>query len=338
MNALTLHALHQSAGATFGELRGRELVRSYAADSPAGAVAAPEAEYRAAREGIALFDNSARDVIAVTGEDRLSFLHGMVTNDVKGLAEGQTCYAAMLTPKGALVSDARILRRKGDVLIDVEPGMGATVLDFLNKYLISEDAELRSAPELAILSVLGPGAEALKPEAAALGEVLPPWLHALPGFDLLVARDRLGEAFGKLVDAGASPIGFDACEVLRVESGQPRYGADMDETTLVLEAGLERAIHYNKGCYIGQEVVARATFRGHVNRKLSGLLLGELQPEPKTELYAGEKKVGWVTTVVRSRRHGQVVALGYVHRNHLEPGAELRLSSGGNARVQPLPW
>ena len=127
-------------------------------------------------------------------------------------------------------------------------------------------------------------------------------------------------------------------EVLRVEAGVPLFGADLTETTIPLEANLDRAIALNKGCYVGQEVIARATYRGHMNRKLAGLLLGAGAPVPGTELQLAGKKVGWVTSVVSSALRGQNVALGYVHKDSLAPGTALDLAGGGTATVAALPF
>jgi folate-binding protein YgfZ len=165
----------------------------------------------------------------------------------------------------------------------------------------------------------------------------------LPGVELLVGSAGLETVFTALLDEGAESAlqlaGWEALEVVRVEQGVPRYGADMDERTIPLEANLDRALHYQKGCYIGQEVIARATFRGHMNRKLAGFLLGDANPVPRTELFLGDRKVGWVTSVVRSPRLGQHVGLGYVHRDALEPGTVLRLAGGaGEATVHALPF
>lgn len=282
-------------------------------------VEAVEAEYRAAHEGCAVFDASAREQLRVTGSEAGSFLQGMVTNDVEGLAVGGSCYAAMLTPKGAMVGDLRVLRREGDYLLDTGPGRGAAVKDFLNKYLISEDAELHDAPEYAVLGLVGPRAKELAakvPAEGALGSFL-------GGVDLLVRRERLGEAKAAL--AGVPELSAATLEVLRVEAGVPVFGVDMTETTIPLEANLDNAIHYKKGCYIGQEVIARATFRGQMNKKLVKLLVGEASPAPKAELKVGDRKVGWVTSVVKSVQHGQQLALGYVHRDFLSPGTKLEL-------------
>jgi folate-binding protein YgfZ len=353
MEPLSLHFLHEQAGARFLDVNGREVAADYGDVEP---------EYRAAREAVALHDATYREALRITGEDRASFLHGMVTQEVKGLAAGAATYAAMITVKGSMVGDARILRREADLLLDVEPGMGSKVREFLEKFLISEDAELHDASgELGVLRLLGPRTADLL--GAALGGPFAPLPQDATraatlagqevllvgstrvephGVDLLVPRSGLEAVWKALVAAGPAsglkPLGWRALEVLRVEAGVPRFGQDMVETTIPLEANLTHAISYNKGCYIGQEVIARATFRGHMNRKLTGLLLGATEAAPGTELKKDGKKVGWLTTVVRSPRQGQSVALGYVHRDHLEPGTVLVVGDGpAEATVAALP-
>ena len=353
MEPLTLHFLHEQAGARFTQVGGREVAADYG-DS--------EAEYRVAREAVSIHDASYRETLRITGEDRVSFLHGMVTQDVKGLVAGVAAYTAMITAKGAMVADARLLKREGDLLLDVEPGLGAKVKEFLEKYLISEDAELHEATgEWGLLRLLGPRTGEVL--GAALGSPFEPLaanatrgaslagvqvvLLGQPAFekhgvDVLVPRGSLEAVWKALVQAGGAhglkPLGFEALELLRVEAGVPRYGQDLVDTTIPLEANLTHAISYNKGCYIGQEVIARATFRGHMNRKLAGVLLGETEAAPGTELRKGEKKVGWLTSVVRSPAQGQRVALAYVHKDHLEPGTELTLATGSTVKVAPLPF
>jgi len=345
MVPLPLHDRHASLGATFGELKGLEVVERIPGRD----------EDRALRTGAGLFDASARGVVRITGPDRVSFLQGMVTQDVEGLAAGAVADAALLTPKGAMVADARVVKRADDLLLLTEPGYGAVVLGTLERYLISEDAELSDAtPGFGQLSVVGPEAEALAarvlglgpPADAALrpfdaggatGWALPQGL-LLPGLDLLVPVEGLATVFDRLLAAGATPVGFAALEVLRVERGTPRFGADMDEKTIPLEANLQRAIHYQKGCYIGQEVIARATFRGHVNRHLVGLRFVGPPPAPRTELFTGERRVGWVTSVVNSPRLGPI-GLGYAHRGVDQPGTELALAGGTTrATIESLPF
>ena len=345
MVPLPLHDRHASLGATFGELKGREVVERIPGRD----------EDRALRTGAGLFDASVREVVRLTGPDRVSFLQGMVTQDVEGLAIGSVADAALLTPKGAMVADARVVRRADDFLLLSEPGYGPMVLGTLEKYLISENAELADATaRFGQLSVVGPEAEALAarvlglgaPAGAAarpfeasgsIGWALPQGL-LLPGVDLLLPVEALPTVFERLLEGGATPVGFAALEVLRVERGTPRFGADMDEKTIPLEANLQRAIHYQKGCYIGQEVIARATFRGHVNRHLVGLRFAGPVPAPRTELFTGERRVGWVTSVVDSPRLGPI-GLGYAHRDVAQPGTELAVAGGTvKATIAPLPF
>ena len=333
-------------GATFGELKGREVVEQVPGRD----------EDRALRAGAALFDASAREVVRVTGPDRVSFLQGMLTQDVEGLPAGSVADAALLTAKGAMVADARVVKRSDDLLLLTEPGFGPAVQGALEKYLISEDAELADATaQFGQLSVVGPEAEALAARVLGLGPpagaALRPfdagggataWAlpqgQLLPGVDLLIPAEALGPVFERLLDAGATPMGFAALEVLRVERGTPRFGMDMDEKTIPLEANLQRALHYQKGCYIGQEVIARATFRGHMNRHLVGLRFAGALPSHRTELLVGERRVGWVTSAVESPWLG-AIGLGYAHRDVEEPGTELTLAGGaGKATVEPLPF
>ncbi len=286
-------------------------------------------EYQAATTSCAVFDASARQQLRVTGPDAVSFVQGMVTNDVEALPIGGSCYAAMLTAKGAMVGDVRILKRANDVVLDTGEGRGAAVSEFLNKYLISEEAEILDAPELAVLSFIGPNAA----EVAARVQPREGELRSFfGGVDVLVQRSDVPRVLAGLSDV--PKLSAATLEVLRVEQGVPLFGVDMTEVTIPLEANLDHAIHYKKGCYIGQEVIARATFRGQMNKKLSRLLLGELTPEYKTELKIGDRKVGWVTSVVKSVKHGQQFALGYVHRDFLTPGTQFEIA-GGSATLAP---
>jgi folate-binding protein YgfZ len=285
-------------------------------------VEAVGSEYQAAQSGFAVFEASDREQLRVTGSEAVSFVQGMVTNDVEALAVGASCYAALLTVKGSMVGDARILRLGNELVIDTGPGRGATVKAFLEKYLISEDAEIFEAPELAVIGLVGPTARevlARIPGEAMVGELV----SALGGVDVVVKREKLGEVMAAL---GEVPrLSAATLEVLRVEKLVPLFGVDMTEVTIPLEANLDHAINYKKGCYIGQEVIARATYRGQMNKKLVQLLVGEAAPERKAELKQGERKVGWITGVVKSVKHGQHLALGYVHRDFLTPGTRFEL-------------
>jgi folate-binding protein YgfZ len=230
-----------------------------------------------------------------------------------------------------MVGDARILKRADELIVETGAGRGAAVRDFLLKFLISEEAEVGDAPELAVLGLVGPQADTFAAQLAHLGR-----LHSfLGGVDLVVRRDELPSIF-KHFEA-LPRLERAALEVLRIERGVPLFGVDMTESTIPLEANLEHALNYTKGCYIGQEVIARATYRGQMNKKLVGLELGGATPGPKAELLKEGKKVGWVTSVVNSPKRGQQIALGFVHRDHLAPGTVLELASG-TATVTGLPF
>lgn len=308
-------------------------------------------QYSALRDSAAVVDLSNRQAVRVTGDDRETFIHGMVTNDVTGLQPNAWAYAALCNAKGAMVADARVLKLPNAVLLDTEPGYGPKLLEHLNKFLISEDAELTDASEeRGVLAVLGPRAG--KVVKSVTGGALPEGtqvvtlpgdilcishgLYGVPAYELFVPRAAMADLKAKLVSASRE-ASSDALHLLRVEAGLGRMGVDMDEgATIPLEANLERGISYNKGCYIGQETIARATFRGHVNKKLVGLKLAG-PVNAGVPLKKGEKVIGRVTSFAHSPRFGDI-ALGYVHRTLIDPGTELELEGGGTAKVQPLPF
>lgn len=304
-------------------------------------------QYALLRQSAGLVDLSAREQLRVTGEDRVSFIHGMVTQDITGLPEGAWAYAALCTAKGAMVADARVIKLATEVLLDTEPGYGARLNEHLQKFLISENAEIVDvSSERAVLAVIGPSsAEAVKklglpvPEGTQVVEaegtlVLGHGLYGVPAYELFVSRGRAAEVKQKLA---LPEIGAEAFELLRVEAGVGRMGVDMEETTIPLEANLERGISYNKGCYIGQEVIARATFRGAVNKKLMGLKFDAALPARGAELRKNGKVIGRVTSVVESPTHGKI-GLGYVHRTLLDAGTELEVADQAKATVVALPF
>ncbi|MEN9798658.1 MAG: hypothetical protein RL653_2354 [Pseudomonadota bacterium] len=303
------------------------------------------------RRSAALLDASGREAVRVVGPERASFLHGMVTNDVEGLPVGQWAYAAACTAKGAMVADCRVLARADELWLDTEPGYGERLLSHLSKFLISEDAELHPASgERAAWVLAGPTSHEV---AAQLGVKVPEgqgftesgdgtWalahgLYGVPAVELFVPLSGIAAFREKVRSLGVPELPLSALEALRVEAGYGRMGTDMEETTIPLEARLERGIHYQKGCYLGQEVIARATFRGQVSRKLSGLAFSGPLPARGTELKKGDKRVGHVTSTVVSPRFG-AIGLGYVHRLVGEPGTELELPDGSKVTVRALPF
>jgi len=322
------------------------------------------AEYRAARESSAVFDRSGRGKIAVAGNDRRTYLHAMLTNDVASLQAGGGCYAAYLTPQGRMITDMRLLELGDLVLLDLDPSMTATVLQKLDQFVFSEDVKLGDLTEaFGELSVVGPAAARVVAEAIGAGSHpgvtesdLQGWeeFHNVraafrgqmvlvaasqemgaAGFDLYVERPHREALAGALVAAGATLAGGATAEVLRVESGRPAFGIDMDAETLPLEAGIEgRAISFTKGCYPGQEVVIRVLHRGHgrVARKIAGVMVpGDTVPATGDLLRAGEREAGRITSAVWSPMTGGPIALALVHRDFLAPGTELTILHGDHA-------
>ena len=311
-------------------------------------VAAPA--YTALTEGCGLIDRSARGGrLAFTGEDAAAFLEGQVTNAVTSLAAGEGCYAALLTNKGKMLGDLRLLRTADGVLLDCERVGLQPVFDALRRAMVGWRVELHKRTlESAHLALVGPHAREV---AGAAAEGLGAAEHAhraatiagTPvrlvvtdlGLDVLTeARDAAGVR-AALQGAGAVEVGEDAAEVVRVESGRPRYGVDLDDSVIPQEAGLNaRAVSFTKGCYVGQETVARLHYKGKPNRHLRGLRLSAPAPAG-TPLLLGEREVGRLTSSVRSPRLGPI-GLAIVRR---EAGPGATLSAGEvTAEVVELPF
>jgi folate-binding protein YgfZ len=358
-----LRAVQEEAGATFGEVAGRPVARHYGDGA---------AEYRAVREAAGIAVRSDRAHVRLWGKDPVRMMHGLVTNDLLKAQPDRAVYAAMLTPKGRMIADLRVFRRTTadgtEVLLDLAGEALTGTREHLKKFVPPMFARWADATgEIVALGAYGPSARDVLTGALA-AEVPPleedetmettfggePLLIAgtrevglETGYDLLAPASTAAGLWRALAGAGGQPVGFGALETLRVEAGRPRYGADLGEDTIPTEAyeasGLmPRAISFNKGCYTGQEVIIRIAHRGHVNRHLRGLLLGDAPaPTAGTPLLHPEtgKKSGVVTSVAFSPLLGQTVALGYVRRE-IEPGAQVvvGVEGGSTAAVAALPF
>ena len=325
----------------------------------------PVEEYQAVREKAGLIDLSFRVQVRMTGEDRISFLQGMISNDVKALQPGTGCAATLLTEQGRIVADLRVYALDNALLLDVDARVREKMIEALSRFIIADDVEMEDLSEQQVtFAVQGPTAAQILATAGLSLSLDKPFQHqevklagitarvirvsdtGEEGYEVLAPVEHAEQCWTALLHAGEPlglrPVGLAALQMLRVEAGIPWYGLDMDEGRIVLEVGLEHAISFKKGCYLGQEVVERATARGHVNRKLSGLLLhGNTLPENGTKLFHGTQEVGWVTSAVQSPRFGHPIALGYVRREHLTPGTQLRIDSHGTpmiAEVATLPF
>ena len=280
-------------------------------------------------------------VIDLRGEDRVRFLHGMVSNDIEALKAGQGCHAAMLTTKGKLLADFVVAAEADRLRVLLAPSLLEKIRAHLDKHVVMDDVELEAA-EVAALGVYGDDAPAAIARATGLDAAT---LAALPPYgsvDRVVRTPELGgvgfHVLGELAVDG-TPLDDAEFEERRIEAGTPRYGVDMGEDRLPIEAGINDAVSFTKGCYLGQEVIARATNLGHINRKLVGLVLDGDPAATGTKLSSPSKpEAGWITSSARSRRLGKTLALAYVHRTLWDPGTELTVADGRTATVAALPF
>lgn len=358
---LPLHNFHLSLNASFLSVADQEVVARYGD---------PMAEYDALNRDAVILDWSFRGRLCLTGSDRQRFINGQVTNDVNRLKPGQGCYAALVTAKGKMVSDLNIYVLENEVLIDFEPGLMPAVLQRLEKFIIADDVQVVDvSTAYGLLSVQGPKTDEVihrvnleipvpsdpmsftHGDVSSLGKIYLMQNARLGtrGFDLfcpVASLPVLADRFRTVAAAsGARFCGWEAFEMARIEAGIPRFGADMDETNLPPEAGLEgRAISYTKGCYTGQEVIARIRTYGQVAKKLCGLKLApELSslPQRGDKLSCDGKEAGFITSAVWSPRFRTNIALGYVRREFNAPGTPLVLGGGSGesqATVVALPF
>ncbi|MGQ0714586.1 MAG: CAF17-like 4Fe-4S cluster assembly/insertion protein YgfZ [Gemmatimonadaceae bacterium] len=309
-------------------------------------------EYAALRSGAMLVDRSARGRMRIHGPKASEMVTGLVSNDVGALTPGQGCYAAALTPKGRIVADLRIFALRDALLVDAPPrareGWLGMVQKYINPRISRYDDETATTRQIGIFGARARTAlaNATGLDLALLG-ALPRYGHValdlpagamiarvpeleLEGYELFVPESAFEPMWERLVTEGATPAGLAAWDIARIEAGRPEWGVDMDESTIPQEANLDdlHAISYTKGCYVGQETVARVHFRGHVNRHLRGLMFPEgspalMAPARGTALVDMQGKViGDVRSTALSPRLGSI-ALGMVRRE-IEPGTTVQ--------------
>jgi glycine cleavage system T protein len=325
-------------------------------------------EYQQARGRAALFDLSHQGKVEVAGPESAKFLHNLCTNDIVHLAVGSGCEAFFPTGQAKIVGYALVYHVAAangvdSFWLDPGPGMGEKLARHLDRYLISEQVEISDRSRtFAQLHVAGPEASAivqksLQVELSNLSElqhksvtpqeggVLQIRRHdvlAVTGYDIACPTSQSNTVWRVLILAGAKPAGLKAYETLRVEAGTPVYGRDIDETNLPQEVGRsERAISFTKGCYIGQETVARIRTYGHVNRSLVGLKLAAGPVSAGTKVRRDGKEIGHVTSSVMSPLLGGAIALAYVRRGSEEPGTALEVDAETgtqSAEVAALPF
>jgi glycine cleavage system T protein len=357
MKTSLLNNIHTALQANFADYAGWEMPRDYG-DSLS--------EHLAVRNGVGVIDLSHRGKIKATGRDRVKFLHNLVSNEVAKLKPGEGNYSALLNSRGRLLADFRLYMMEDYILLDVDADNSTKLIREFTRYIIVNQVKLEDVSEsLGLISVQGPKASLLL--SLIFGEPMPDLAehhhvkHQFNGLELIVVKTGYtGEAgydiftpvegtlplwnalFEKGKGYGVTPAGLAALDSLRIEAGVPRYGVDMDESYIASEAGLEKAISYSKGCFVGQEVVGRVKFRGHVNRLLVGMKVdGDAAPARGAKVYDGDQEIGHVTSSLLSPSLNRPLAMGYVRREFIEPGSKVAVEIGGSktsAEVVELPF
>ncbi len=358
MKQSRLHSQHVQLGATFEEVTGWDMPAHY------GDV---EAEHRAVRQSVGLADLSHRGKLRVTGDDRVKWLQSVISNDILPLQPGQGRYSSFLTHKGKMLTYFRVYVQSDAVVIEDAGEIGETTYQALRKFLLyGTKAKMENCAESwGLLLLSGPKAATVLKSAFGVdvGDLKPVnFLTAQIGgqtalvmrteetgevdLEILLPGDGLPAAWNSLLQAGAAhgikPIGSQAREALRIEAGIPKAGPELNEEIVPPEANLEdKAFSLTKGCYPGQEVVARMDTYGNVRRHLVGLILKDSTVPPKgSKLFSGDREVGWISSAVRSPQLKQVIALGFPLRDFSKPGTQLTVDIDGNkhaATVQALP-
>ena len=329
-------------------------------------------EYRALRHAAGIVDRSSRGRLTISGADRRSYLQGLLSNDIDALAEGSGCYATYLTPQGRMIADMRVVETGQSLLVNLDGTLADSIAARWSQFVFSEDVQIvNDSASTAEVGVYGPSAAHTVAEVVARGDVadlgaIEEALRALPlngnrtwtldagkicviasddigvrGFDVVVPVDIKTDIVAAFQRAGGVTVGA-AAEACRIEGGRPLFRVDMTEDTIPLEAGIEdRAISLTKGCYVGQEVIIRVLHRGHgrVARRLVGITFesGAGVSAPGDTIAADAREIGSITSAVESPALGRPIALGYVHRDFVQPGTVVTVN-GKLGTVTQLPF
>jgi folate-binding protein YgfZ len=341
-----------------GEGLGAAVVGDYRGATTAVRFGASQAEFEALRTGCGVYDLGFRAKISLTGSDRVRWLNGMVTNNIRDLAAGSGVYAFLLNPQGHILGDLYAYNRAESITVDTDAGQADKILATFDHYIIMDDVEVTNfSAQLTALGIAGPKArEALTAAGFAIPEMKPLQLQSVIwqgmectlvcgedaeriSYEIWLAPASVRQLWDALLAGGGLHIGSEALELQRIVSGIPRYGVDIRERDLPQETEQARALNFNKGCYVGQEIVERIRSRGAVHRKFTGFLADGGQPIPTgSKIVAGEKEVGEVTSAssLRLAGHEKTVALGYIRREVGVPGREV-MAGAAKATVVQLP-
>jgi folate-binding protein YgfZ len=349
MPTTPLHDQLSSAGARLGDYLGAE---------SAAAFGDPRREYVELRSGCGIYDLGWRAKIVATGADRIRWMNGMVTNNIRDLAAGCGNYNFLLNAQGRILGDLYVYNRGDYLLLDTARWLSPKLLEVLNKYIIMDDVELTDISEkLTALAVQGPRArEVLGDAGFNLAGVDPLQVQDIAWNDIGLSITRMasdisqtyevwlapanaGGVWDALVRSGAQPVGTEALEMFRLAAGIPRYGQDISERHLAQETDQEQALNFKKGCYIGQEIVERIHSRALLHRKLTGFVVDGPPPAQGAKIQQDGKEVGEITSAlsVPAGSGDRTLALGYLRMEARNPGAELSID-GARAIVRLLPY
>lgn len=334
-----------ASGAHMGEYAGADTALSFG-DSVR--------EFDALRSGCGVYDLGWRAKIVLTGADRVRWLNGMVTNNIRDLELDHGVYNFVLSPQGRIQADCYAYNRGDYLLVGTEINQSTRLKEMFDKYIIMDDVEVTDiSDKLTGIAVQGPQARDVLERAGFSGlDVGPMQLRDITWqsvgltitrmasddfvtYELWFAPANAEKIWDALVAAGATPIGADALELFRIAAGVPKYGQDIRARDLPQETAQTHALHFAKGCYVGQEIVERIRSRGAVHRTFTGFVVDGAVPAPGTKLTLDGKEVGEITSAAEI--DGRALALGYVRREHSAPGTSLS-AGDATARVEQIPF
>ncbi|HWR13357.1 MAG TPA: hypothetical protein VN577_00905 [Terriglobales bacterium] len=350
MDRTPLYERLVSAGAQFGEYCGAETARGFGD---------PKAEYRALISGCGVYDLGWRAKIVLTGADRVRWANGMVTNNVRDLAEGHGNYSFLLNAQGRIQGDVYVYNMGDHLLCDTERWQAPKILELFDKFIIMDDVEVTDVSgKLSGIAVQGPESlKVLRGLGLTIADEVEPlkvqqmvWngigisvtrmaSEVAKTFEIWLTGENVPKLWDALVGTGARPVGTDALEMFRVAAGVPRYGLDITDKYIPQETEQFHALHFSKGCYLGQEIVERVRSRGAVHRHYIGYRIHGPAPTPGTEVQVDGKKVGEITSALSvpvgdgERTYG----LGYIRKELGEPGSKVQVN-GQEAEVAAPPF
>ena len=358
MKRTPLYEIHHALGAT--------LTKNYEEWELVGHFTDPHQEHCAVRQGVGIVDLSHRGRLRLTGSDRAAYLHRIISNDVEGLSVGEGNYATILTNRGKIIADMNVYVFEDSIGIETNAETTLSLYQELDKYLIADDVTIEDFTECTgVVGVYGPKSSELLQEVYGfdVGDLREYHnvVHEIDGRRIVCVRaNETGEVGYNLCIAsesiewlwdtiltkgrafGAAPVGLTALDSLRIEAGVPRYGAELSDSIFPGEAELEQAISFEKGCYIGQEIVARMKYRGHPNRLLRGFeIASDNPPQSGDRLFDGDKEIGWMTSAVVSPTFGKTIGMGYIRVAFTDEGSQVELETVNgrvDATVQLLPF